>query len=105
MVTLGAIIGAILFVMNGRKASKLLDRAKTAEDQADVLINSNISKEIERGHKLTEKANVYKDKSVRANKKTQDYLKLIGGADETIDDVASRFNSAGRVRLKPGSSP
>ena len=103
IVTLGAIGAAILFVMNGRKASKLLARAKTAEDQADILINSNISKQIDKGHKLTEKANVHKDNALKAKERMHDRLEQLGNADENISTVASRFNS-GRVRLKPGGA-
>ena len=103
MVTIGAIIGAILFVMNGRKASRLLDRAKSAEDQAETLINSNISKDIQRGHDLTEKANVHKDNALKAKERMHDRLEQLGNADENIATVSSRFNH-GRVRLKPGNS-
>lgn len=80
-------------ILAGRKATKLHARAAVKDETATNLLNSGISKEIARGKKMVDAANKDKDKAIIANLKMKERLEVLGEVDESIDDVADRFNS------------
>jgi len=101
--TLSMIIVGVLLILAGRRATKLHERAKAKDEIATDLLNSGISKELEKGKRLVDAADKDKDRAVAARKEMEQHLESLGQNDESIDDIATRFNSR-RVRRRPGSS-
>jgi len=93
----------VLMILAGRKATKLHERAKAKDEAATELLNSGISKQLQKGKALIDSADKDKDKAVAAKKAMKEHLEVLGQNDESIDDIATRFNSR-RVRERTGSS-
>lgn len=91
--TILVIVSAVAIALLGRKATKLRAEVKGKESVATDLLNSGISKKLEKGKKLIEEADKAKNKGVAVRAKLEEHLEKIGGNDETIDDIAHRFNS------------
>lgn len=92
-VTLGVIASAIALALLGRKATKLSAQVKAKEDMASELLNKGTSKELKKSKELIESASRDKDVGVAVRNKMQEHLDNIGSNDETLDDIAHRFNS------------
>jgi len=90
---IGLAITAVLLALAAARASNLRINAERKEDRATDMLNSGISKEIQKGKKLTESAQVDKDKAVDARAKVEAQLDKLGKANEDLDDIADRFNS------------
>jgi hypothetical protein len=99
----GACLTAILMVLGGAKATRKEKAAKNLEKQIESMAHDKTKKGIEKAAKLQKKADTHKDKAVAARQRTEARLESIGGKDETMADIAKRFNGR-RVRKQPGSS-
>jgi len=99
-ITFGAVLTAIILVLNGRKTSRLLSRAKSAEVRADILLNSEIESNIRKGKRLADKAVADKQRAKAAKQQTKTRLQQLGNADATIDSAMSGFNSRVRRRSR-----
>ena len=93
------ILTAILFALAGAKSVKKKKRAAKTQQRAEDLMNSGVSSKIHKGRKLMESANVDKDKAIAADKLMSKRLDEMSTKNDSIDDVAHRFNSR-RVRQR-----
>ena len=93
IVTLGLVLSAILMALAGAKAVKKHAKGVKKEQVATDLMNSGISKKIQKGKKMLESANKDKDAGVAANERMEAELENMGKANENIDAFADRFNS------------
>ena len=90
---LGLAITAMLLGLAAAKASQKKESARKKEDRATNMLNSGISKEIAKGKKLMESAQLDKDKAIVARDNAEHQLEKLGKANEDLDDIAHRFNS------------
>ncbi len=97
LVTLGAIIAAVLIAMAGGKIRRLEKRAAKRTDKSVDGLNSNISSEIHKGKVLAESASRDLDRVADIKKLRKKRVEAQGDKDEDIDDIMHRFNSK-RVR-------
>lgn len=97
LVTIGAIVTAVLIAMAGGKIRRLEKRAAKKTEKGVDKMNSGISTYIHQGKKLAESANQDLDKVAEIKEKQAERAKSLGERDESIDDVMHRFNSK-RVR-------
>ncbi len=93
IVTLGAILTAVLFALAGARSLKKNASARRKEDHAIDLMNTGITKEIDRGKKLMESASKDKTAAIEAKAKMKVRLQKLGDANEDIDDIAARHNA------------
>ena len=91
--TLILVGSAILLALAAGRASSKHASARKKDDRAEQLLNSGISKEIHKGKKLADAANMDKDKAVVALKQMHDQLDKMGEANEDMDSIADGFNS------------
>lgn len=89
---LGAIGTAILFILNAMKASRLQKRAAHAEAIAENIIQDHTKKNIDKAAELQKKAASDKSRAKTAKEKAEAQLAAIGDKDETMADIADRFN-------------
>jgi hypothetical protein len=104
VVTLGAVLSAIVLGLAAAKSVNKQSSAKRKEAQAVGKMNSGISSEIHKGKRLLEAANKDKDAAVAADVKMENQLEKMGAANESLDAIAHRFNSR-RLRKSAGSEP
>lgn len=102
VVTLGAVLSAIVLGLAAAKSVNLKTRAKRKEAQVVGKLNSGISSEIHKGKLLLESANRDKDAAIAADLKMEKQLHKMGAANESLDAIAHRFNSR-RLRKSAGS--
>ena len=88
----GAIVTAVLMVLGGAKSTRLKKRADHAEKVAENLIQDKTKKNIDKAAKLTAKAERDKTKAAAITKAAEKRLEELGAKDETMADVADRFN-------------
>lgn len=88
----GAIVTAILMVLGGAKVGRQERRADRAEKQAEALAHDRTKQGIEKAAKLNTAAKKHKDKAATIRKKTEARLQELGDKDETMADIADRFN-------------
>lgn len=88
----GAIGTAILLVLGGAKSTRLKKRADHAEKVAEIIIQDNTKKSIEKAAKLQEQATRDKAKAATITEAAEKRLEELGAKDETMADIADRFN-------------
>ena len=98
VITLGMVLTAVLFALAGARSVKRSNSAKRKEENAIVLQNSGIVKQIAQGNKLLKAAAKDKEIAARAKVTMKQQLEKLGDANEDIDDIAARHN-ARRVRI------
>lgn len=96
------VLGGIALAFIGAKAHQRKKAADRMQHKAEVLLNSDIKEHIEEGEKLLVKAANEKVKATNARMDAEDQLRKLGEKNETLDDIAHRFNSR-RVRKQPGA--
>lgn len=89
---LAAALGGAVFAARGAKAVAKRNSAKRKEDQAELLINSQISKHIAAGKALKESAHEDRTKAVEVEDRMMEKLDELGTKNESIADIADRFN-------------
>lgn len=100
-IALAGVIGtAIMFAFNASKATRLTKRARAAEDRAENIIQDNTWKSLSKAEKLRKGVTLDKRKALTAKLEAERQLENIGGKDETLADIANRFNGR-RVRNSP----
>lgn len=103
--TLGAILAAILLVLAGAKVGRHKRRALRAEAQAENLLIDRTKVNLEKAAKLQKKVVVEKRKAAEAKVAAIAQLEKISEQDETLEDIADRFNSRRkRKRLRDASN-
>jgi len=90
--TAGIVIAAILLALAGQRAIAKKASARKKEDVGTHMMNSGISKKILAGKKMVEAANKDKDKAIEAEKVLEAQLEKMGQGNESIADIADRFN-------------
>ena len=100
--TAGLVLAAILLALAGQRVLKRRQSAQKKEDIGTNMMNSGISKNILAGKKMVDAADKDKDKAIAAEKVMEVQLEKMGGSNESIADVADRFNK--RKLRKPISS-
>ena len=96
--TLGTILAAILLVLAGAKVGRHKRRALRAEAQAENLLIDRTRVNFEKAAKLQKKVVVEKRKAAEAKMVAIAQLEKMGDENETLEDIADRFNSR-RKRL------
>lgn len=99
----GAIGTAILMILGGAKSTRLKRRADHAEKTAEILIQNGTKKNIEKAAKLKERADADKAKAATVVQAAEKRLEILGAKDETMADIAKRFNGR-RVRKQSGGA-
>ena len=95
---LGAIGAAIMMILNARRAGKL--EANVAHQETRIKqLQQGTATDIQAAAKLQEGIAVKKVKAREVRKKSEASLERIG-QDETMADIAKRFNGR-RVRSRP----
>jgi uncharacterized protein YoxC len=100
--TIVLVLSAVVFAMAGVKISRLEKRAEKKTQKSVDKLNSGVSTYIHQGKKLAESANKDLDKAVEIKKLNEKRLEALGEQNDSLDDIAHRFNSK-RVRLKQSS--
>lgn len=93
LATISLVIGAILLALMAGRAMSKRRAAQRKDERAADLLNSNISREVDRGKKLVEAAHKDKDKAQKAQEKMERQLEAMGQANEDLDAIVDRFNS------------
>lgn len=88
---------AIILAFAASKAAGARQQARRLEKKAEGLLNTQVSKDIHKGKKLTEKANRAKDRASDARMRIEGQLDKLGEKNEELDVIVDRFNSR-RVR-------
>ena len=94
---LGLAVSALFMAFAATRATSSMRRARQMEQKAEGLLHSDVSRNIAKGKRLTEKANQAKDKAIEARMRVEGQLDKLGEKDEELDAIADRFNSR-RVR-------
>ena len=97
IVTIGLVLTAVVMAMASGKIQRLEKRAAKKNEKAIDKKNSGISSYIHQGKKLAESANKDLDAAGKVKDRQVERMESLGERDETIDDIADRFNSK-RVR-------
>ena len=100
--TVGIVLAAILLALAGQRAIKRKASAQKKEDVGINMMNSGISKNILAGKKMIEAADKDKDKAIAAEEFMEAQLEKMGTRNESIANIADRFNK--RKLRKPISS-
>ncbi len=100
--TAGVVLAAILLALAGQRVLKKRASAQKKEDIGTNMMNSGISKHILAGKKMIEAADKDKDKAIAAEAVMEAQLEKMGKGNESIADIADRFNK--RKLRKPISS-
>jgi flagellar biosynthesis/type III secretory pathway M-ring protein FliF/YscJ len=99
VVILGAIVAAVMMVLRAMSAGKLEAKVKENEQRVTEL-NNGTEADIETARKLQNSIDFKKEKARAIRKKSEASLERIG-QDETMADIADRFNNkSGRVRKR-----
>jgi hypothetical protein len=88
----GAIVTAILMVLGGAKVGRQDRRADRAERQVEAMAHDKTKKGIEKAAKLQKAVVKHKEKAAATRQRTEARLKELGEKDETLADIADRFN-------------
>ena len=88
----GAIVSAVLMVLGGAKAGRQQRRANDAEKQVEMLAHDRTKEGIVKAAKLQKAADKHKEKAATTRLRTEARLEEIGAKDETLADIADRFN-------------
>ena len=101
IVIAGGILTAVLMVLGGAKAGRLQRRADKAENQVTAMAHDKTKKGIEKAAKLQKAADKHKEKAAATRQRTEARLQELGEKDETLADIADRFN---KRKLRDGAS-
>lgn len=101
--TAGIVLAAILLGLAAQRAVKKKVSAQKKEDVGTNMMNSGISKEILAGKKMIEAADKDKDKALKAEEVLEAQLEKMSKGNESIADIADRFNKR-KLRKSIGSS-
>ena len=94
----GAIFAAIGMILNARRAGKM--EAEVAHDETRIKeLNKGTAVEIQAAAKLQDGIGVKKIKAREVRKKSEASLERIG-QDETMADIATRFNNKNNKRVR-----
>ncbi len=93
VVTIGTVLGAILFALAGARSIKKSSSAKRKVDKAIELQNTGIASQIAKSKKLLNSAGKDKLVATEAQRKMEQQLEKLGESNEDIDAIADRFNS------------
>jgi hypothetical protein len=99
----GSILTAVLLVLAGAKAGREKRRAEKAEKKVESLHFEGSKKSIEKAVELQKQVDSHKEKAELVKQGMEAKLEELGSKDETLADVADRFN-ARRVRKRPGGA-
>ncbi len=99
---LGAVGAAAVMVLNAKRAGKLEANVAHQEDEIKELNKGSIE-DVQAAKKLQEGIAVKKEKAREVRKKSEASLERIG-QDETMADIAERFNGK-RVRRREDPAP
>jgi len=91
--TAAAVLTAIGLALAASKANSRRTRATKNERVATDLLNAGTSAQINKGRKLLERVNADKDAAVAADQLAADRLDKLGAKNESLDAIATRFNS------------
>lgn len=98
-----AVVAAIALAMLAGKARSTQKNIKKKEQLGTDLLNSGISRKLQKGKKLIESADKDKDKSVEIRQRMEARIEQLGESNEEFDAIADRFNSK-RLRHSADSS-
>lgn len=93
----GAVIAGALFAFAGVRSSQRKKVAENLEQRADNLLLSRTKKDVEKAGELRVKADAKKKEASEIREKAAARLNEMGSKDETLADIADRFNKR-RVR-------
>jgi biopolymer transport protein ExbB/TolQ len=88
----GAIVTAVLMVLGGAKVGRQERRAERAEKQFESMAHDRTKKGIDKAAKLQKAAVKHKEKAAATRQRTEARLQELGDKDETMADIADRFN-------------
>jgi len=88
----GAIVTAILMVLGGAKATRAQRRADKAEKKIESIAHDRTKKGIEQAAKLQKQKEAHLETAAATRQRTEARLKELGEKDETMADIADRFN-------------
>jgi hypothetical protein len=103
LTVVGAALSAMLLILAGAKVGREKRRADKAEKRAETFHNTASKKDIEKAAKLQAKADAHIRKANIARNRMESRLEELGRKDETLADIAKRFNGR-RVRKSSGGS-
>lgn len=103
IVIAGAIGTAILLVLNAVRASRLEDRANAGEQREAELLNSGITGNLVKASALQKEIAQVKDKAAVLRAKAETQLEKLSESDNTMADIADRFNKR-KLRDQAGGS-
>ena len=83
---------AVYFVFNAWRASGLVARAEVAEKTAENLLNDKTKKNLEKAAKLQAGVAKDKEKATTVKAKAEKQLEKLSESDNTMADIADRFN-------------
>ena len=92
IVIAGGILTAVLMVLGGAKAGRLQKRATNAENKVTAMAHDKTKKGIAKAAKLQKAADKHKEKATATRQRTEARLQELGDKDETLADIADRFN-------------
>ena len=95
----GAIVTAVLMVLGGAKATRKERTAKHLEKQIETMAHDKTKKGIATAAKKQRKKDALLESAAATRQRTEARLEKIGGQDETMADIAARFNGK-RVRSR-----
>lgn len=88
----GAIVTAVLMVLGGAKITRQQRRADNAERKITAIAHDKTKKGIEKAAKLQKQKDKHLDKAAATRQRTEARLEELGDKDETLADIADRFN-------------
>jgi hypothetical protein len=89
---LGAAATAVYFVVNAMRASGMEKRAANAEKNAENLLHDVTKKNIEKAARLQARAAKDKEKATAVKAAAVKSLEKLSESDNTMADIADRFN-------------
>lgn len=90
---LGAVTTAVFMAMAGAKAARFEKRARNAQTNAENLLQDKTKLNVEKAAKLQREAEKHKEKAAIAKAEAEARIEELGNKNETLDDIADRFNS------------
>lgn len=92
VVIAGAIVTAIMMVLGTAKIGRQERRAERAEKKIEAIAHDKTKKGIQKAAKLQKTAVKHKEKAAATRQRTEARLQELGDKDETMADIADRFN-------------
>lgn len=101
---LGVFLGAVVLAILGVRAASNRRRAKQAGELAQRSAMEHTKEGLRRAEEYKQVAEKHKSKAKRLEDQMEAKLDKLGKENESIDDVADRFNSRRRERLRNSSN-